>query len=137
MSGSETLLFLKLFGIVIGDQVPTDDDYWRLYIKLRELLDICLCKQTSPYQSLALKVLIAEFNMMYVEVTGDNLKPKFHHLVHYPSITEKTGPVALTSTQRFESKHKAVLQPAHACQSRKKYLSNSCNSTPIVYISSV
>ncbi|KAK3922334.1 Oocyte zinc finger protein [Frankliniella fusca] len=118
MSGSETLLFVKLLGIIIGDKVPHTDEYWKLYLKLRCLMDIALCKSLSPRQGHALRVLVDEFNSMYVAVTGDSLKPKFHHLVHYARVFEESGPLALTSTKTFERKHRSLLIPAHATESR-------------------
>ena len=78
MSGSETLLFVKLFGVLVGDLVPSNDPYWSLYIKLRQILDICLAKSISVSQVGILKVLVEEFNSMYLSITGDNLKPKMH-----------------------------------------------------------
>ncbi|KAK3911417.1 LOW QUALITY PROTEIN: Coiled-coil domain-containing protein 77, partial [Frankliniella fusca] len=118
MSGSETFLFVKLFGIIIGDKVPYDDSYWELYLKLCCLLDICLSKTLSSRQGPALRVLVGEFNSMYIEVTGDTLKPKMHHLIHYARVFEESGPVALTSTKTFERKHRSLLMPAHATESR-------------------
>ncbi|XP_034245521.1 uncharacterized protein LOC117647733 [Thrips palmi] len=119
MSGSETYLFVKLFGILVGDKIDHDDEYWKLYLKLRELLDVCLSKSLSFSQGVSLRVLVDEFNSMYIQVTGDTLKPKMHFLCHYGSTFEKSGPVSLTSTKRYESKHRALLIPAHATESRR------------------
>lgn len=47
MSGSETLLFTRMFGVLIGDKVPEDDPFWLLYLKLREILHIVLLKRVS------------------------------------------------------------------------------------------
>ncbi|XP_052128324.1 uncharacterized protein LOC127750511 [Frankliniella occidentalis] len=119
MSGSETLLFVKMFGILIGDKVPHEDEFWKLYLKLRELLDIVLSPSLSCHQSASFKVLVEEFNTMYTEVTNDTLKSKFHNLVHYPRILDESGPVSLTSTKHFERKHRSLTIPAHATQSRR------------------
>ncbi|KAK3924516.1 Cystathionine gamma-lyase [Frankliniella fusca] len=119
MSGSEMIMFVRLFGFLIGDKVPGDDDYWQLYLKMCLLLDVCSSKAFSSSESDSLRVLVCEFNTMYVQITKDNLKPKFHNLVHYPRICEESGPPALTSTKRFESKHRDVLIPAQATESRR------------------
>lgn len=119
MSGSETLLFVRLFGIIIGDKVPPADDFWVLYIKLCEVLDTCLSKSMSRNQGSPLRVLIHEFNSMYIKVTKDDLKPKNHNLGHYATAFEECGPMALSSTIRFESKHRTVLMPARATESRR------------------
>lgn len=119
MSGSETLLFVRLFGIIIGDKVPCDDPFWRLYVKLYDLMDVCQSKSFSNNQGSSLKVLVDEFNSLYVEVTNEALKPKFHNLVHYETALEESGPMTLTSTLRFERKHRSLLIPAHATTSRR------------------
>lgn len=120
MSGSETLLFVRMFGLLVGDRVPQEDPLWILYLKLRELLDKCMSKSLSTRTSVSLKVLVQEFNEMYLSTTNDTLKPKFHLQVHYPMIIDESGPVALTSSKRFESKHRSLLMPAHATESRKQ-----------------
>lgn len=119
MSGSETLLFVKLFGLLIGDKIPSDDLYWRLYLKLLELLDICMSKNLSSSTAVSLKVIVEEFNSMYVEITGDSLKAKMHMLNHYCSVFLKSGPFPGMSTKRYESKHRSLTIPAHATESRR------------------
>lgn len=118
MSGSETWMFVKMFGILVGDLVPSSDDYWKLYLKLVELLDICFDKNCS-YKSSSLRVIVREFCEMYVSVTGDTLKPKMHLLLHYGTVYDSSGPLSLMSTKRCESKHRDLLIPAHATESRR------------------
>lgn len=118
MSGSEILMFVKLFGLLISDKVPTYDPFWCLYLKLCQLLDLCLAKSLTVHPSGSFRVIVEEFNSMYVNITKDNLKPKFHNLIHYATVFEQSGPVSLTSTKRFESEHRTLLVPAHANESR-------------------
>ncbi|XP_052129681.1 uncharacterized protein LOC127750959 [Frankliniella occidentalis] len=119
MSGSETYMFVKMFGLLIGDKVPHDDPHWCLYLKLRKLMDICMSKAFNSSEVIALRVSVQEFNDLYMSVTGHGLRPKFHNLVHYPRILEESGPVALISTAKFESKHRKILAPARATESRR------------------
>lgn len=118
LSGSETLLFIKILGILVGDLVPSDDPYWMLYLKLRELLDICQSKSLSISQHVSLRVIVEEFNTMYVKVTGDTLKPKMHNFLHYARVLQCCGPIQLLSVARFEAKHRAITVPAHTTSSR-------------------
>jgi len=83
MSGSETLSFVRFLGILVGDRVPEYDSHWRLYLKLRQLLDEVLAKSLCKKKYITLKVLAEEFAAMYVSVTNDTLKPKMHFLLHY------------------------------------------------------
>lgn len=43
MSGSETLVFIKMFGLLVGHKVPVHDPHWLLYLKFLQILDECLC----------------------------------------------------------------------------------------------
>lgn len=58
MSGSETLLFVKLFGLIIGDLIPEDHSYYCLCLKLRQLLEICLAKSVSKQHPKILCVIV-------------------------------------------------------------------------------
>ncbi|XP_034234282.1 uncharacterized protein LOC117641236 [Thrips palmi] len=118
LSGSETLLFIKILGILIGDLVPPNDPYWKLYLKLRELLDICQSKSVSISQPKSLRVIVEEFNTMYVKITGDTLKPKMHNFLHYARVLENCGPIQSMAVARFEAKHKDITVPAHTTSSR-------------------
>lgn len=52
MSASEMMFFVRHFGLIIGDLVPEDDEVWRLYIVLTEILDIV----TAPYVRQQLRI---------------------------------------------------------------------------------
>lgn len=125
MSGSETLSFVRFFGLLIGDRVPEHDSHWRLYLKLRQLLDEVLAKSLCKKKAVTLKVLAEEFNAMYVSVTGDTLKPKMHFLVHYAMVFANSGILDQMSTKRYESKHRSLTIPARTTMSRVK-ISYTC-----------
>lgn len=118
MCGLETLLFVRLLGIVVGVQVPVGDKFWMLYMKLN-VLDTCLNKSLSIRQGAYLRVLGDEFNSMFIDVTGETLNPKMHNLVHYGRVFDESGPVPLTSTKRFDSKHRFLLISARATEYRR------------------
>ncbi|KAJ1521818.1 hypothetical protein ONE63_003453 [Megalurothrips usitatus] len=118
MNGCETILFVKFFALLVGDRVLHDDPYWKLYLKLRELMDICFSKVVHEISCITLETVVDELNKMYVAVTKDNLKPKFHFLVHYPRIVKECGPLEGMSTKRLESNHRSLAIPAKATTSR-------------------
>lgn len=119
MSGSEILTFVRFLGLLIGDRIPEHDPYWQLHLKLCQLLDICLAKSLSQKKAVTIKVLVEEFNSMYVSVTGDLLKPKMHFLLHYAMVLEKNGSFDIMSTKRYESKHRSLTIPGHSTMSRR------------------
>lgn len=40
MSASELFCFVRFFGQIIGDLVPTTSDIWQLYVILKKIIDI-------------------------------------------------------------------------------------------------
>lgn len=122
MSASEMLCFTKYLGLIIGDLVPLNSEIWNLYINLRQIIGILLDK-SFKYDDLNLcSTLITEHHELYMKLFNTNLKPKFHHMVHYPMIINKCGPLSLIWSMRFESKHKQLKDTAKSITSRK----NAC-----------
>lgn len=66
-----------------------------------------------------LKTLIYNHHELYLKLFNVNLKPKHHHLVHYPYIIQMSGPVSLFWSMRFEAKHKELKDTANSITSRK------------------
>ncbi|XP_050063305.1 uncharacterized protein LOC126552640 [Aphis gossypii] len=99
MSASEMSCFMKYFGLIIGDMVPVES----------ENEDIVL-----------LESLITEHHEIYLRLfRGTSLKPKHHHMVHYPLIIKNSGPLSLFWSMRFEAKHRELKETAHSTTSRK------------------
>lgn len=94
ISATQVLCFVKYFGLLIGDLVPENDSFWLLYKILRQILDIILAKSIHNNYSNILQVLVHEHHKLYLEITHDNLKPKYHILIHYPHFMKKAGPVS-------------------------------------------
>ncbi|XP_071056100.1 uncharacterized protein [Onthophagus taurus] len=105
MSASEMLSFTRYLGLMIGDLVPQNLDVWQLWIKLREIIDIVTCPVMRYEDINHLKISIEEHNMLHIKYFG-NLKPKHHHLVHYPTVAEMSGPLIHMWCMRSEQKHR-------------------------------
>lgn len=119
MSASEMLCFTKYLGLIIGDLVPETSELWHLYIVLKQILDIILCKWIRKPDIILLQSLIIEHHELYLKLFKKNLKPKHHHMVHYPFIIQNSGPLSLIWSMRFEAKHKELKETAHSITSRK------------------
>jgi len=91
MSATQTLCFVKYFGLLIGDLVPENDSFWLLYKLLKEIIVIVFAKNNHKNHPNILRVLINEHHKLYLQITNDNLKPKFHELVHYPNFMANVG----------------------------------------------
>jgi len=53
-----------------------------------------------------LKCLISEHHELYLKLFRIGLKPKYHHMVYYPLIMQKSGPLNIFSSIRYEAKYK-------------------------------
>jgi len=53
-----------------------------------------------------------------MSISKCTLKPKYHFLLHYGHLLLKNGPLILTSSIRFEAKHKTIKAMANAIPCR-------------------
>jgi len=118
MSASEMLCFIRYFGLIIGELVPLKTGVWYLYISLRKIVDLCCARTIQPECSVQLDALVAEHNRLYLKYSNSKLKPKHHILTHYGRLLLKNGPIILTSSIRFEAKHKVLKSIANSIPCR-------------------
>jgi len=118
MSSSEMLCLVRYFTLIVGELVPIETPVWKLYIALRKIVDICCARTIQPECSYLLNQIVAEHNRLYLLLSGSNLKPKFHILTHYGGLLIKNGPLILTSSIRFEAKHKVLKAYANSIPCR-------------------
>ena len=75
---------VSYFGVIVGDLIPEEDLAWELYLYLYEIIDLVLSCEISEDDITHLCQLIKSHNEIYVEISAEYLKPKFHFLTHYP-----------------------------------------------------
>lgn len=105
-SASEMLTLIRYFSLIAGFYIPLENKVWKLYIMLRQITDRLLSHRVFSDTNIQLRVIIAEFNQLYTELTKSPLQPKFHFLTHYPTMLMKFGPVRNMWAMRFEAKHR-------------------------------
>jgi len=127
LSASESWVFCRYFGLLVGDFVPIDEPSWDLYIMLRKVMDLLVSPSIDKERLALLRTLIAEFNELYLKFSKEPLKPKFHFLLHYPTVMEKFGPVIHFWSMRYEAKHRVSKLYARASFNRR----NICKSLAI------
>lgn len=105
-NGHENWTLLRLLPIIIGDEVPENDDAWSLILELKDIVEI-LASSTFTNESICyLEAKIFEHWTLLKELSPDvKLKPKHHFLEHYPHLIRCFGPVVDFWTIRFEAKH--------------------------------
>jgi hypothetical protein len=123
MSASECHRLVRYFSLMIGHLVDevhnrrigghrkvlssTNYEYYELYLLLRKIMDIILTEQVYPQLAEVLAIYIKDFNELFIKLSKSTLKPKFHHLIHYPRMMLRLGPIGHISSMRYESKHRA------------------------------
>lgn len=119
MTASEMRTFVRIFAILVGDLIPDNDPVWKFYLILRDIIDILLCRQMQKEIVKIFKKKITEHHHLYVFLFHDTLKPKHHHMIHYPSIVPQSGVLINLACDRFEANHQPAVQDAKATNSRK------------------
>jgi len=66
MNATQTLCFVKYFGLLVGDLVPENDSFWLLYRLLREIIDIVFAKNNHKNHPNILRALINEHHKLYL-----------------------------------------------------------------------
>jgi len=113
MSASEMSCFMRYLSLMIGDLIPRDLKIWQLYTILRQTADIVFSKTIKLKDINLLKVLISEHHELYMQAFNTHLKPKHHHMIYYPMVIQKSGPLSMMWSMRFEAKHKQFKDAAN------------------------
>lgn len=128
MSSSECSHFLAYFGLLVGHKLPHFDmeeenltnsqEAYKLYFLLCKCVEVIMARHVSEGMAAILQGYVSDMNALYLKLSHTPLQPKFHHLVHYPSMLLKFGPVCHLWSMRFEAKHKVGKKAARASASR-------------------
>jgi len=122
MSASKISYFMGYLSPIVGGLVPEDSKCWQVYTILRQIVDIVFSKTIKFKDINFLKVLISEHHELFMQVFNTHLKLKHHHIIHYPMIIQKSGPLSRIWSMRFEAKHKQFKDAANSTSSRKNVL---------------
>ena len=69
MSAVESLFFTRYFGVMVGGIIlESDNQYWRLYKKLKSLIHFLTAPSLACSHILQIDSLITEFNDMYIQL---------------------------------------------------------------------
>ena len=121
----ENWSLLRMLPLLVGAQIPEGDPAWELILYLKDIVEISFSPVLSDSAIGFLDVIIKEHKLLLRETFPQFiLKPKHHFIEHYPHLITCFGPLALTSTLRFESKHsflkkalKQLMNYKNICQS--------------------
>ena len=108
VSASESWCLFRLLPFIIGDVVAEDNYAWKMYMLLADIFDIIMAPEQEVNDISYLQMLIPEFLSSFAAHSPDLFKPKFHFLVHYPTLMKKFGPLRHLWCMRFESFHRKI-----------------------------
>lgn len=112
MSAREMMNFVHFFPLTIADLIPNTDRVWIFFTLFLKIIDVCMISKYCVE-------LIEQHHRMYMEIFQENLKPKHHFMVHYPSAILNSGPLKHVWSFRFEAKHKNFKNYCRNITSRK------------------
>ena len=70
-------------GILIRDLVPDDDDFWALFMKLMDIVDILFSPKVTEDLCAYLAVLISEHHEEFKQLyPNESIIPKMHFMIH-------------------------------------------------------
>ena len=110
-SASESLCLTRYLTLMIGDLVPAENQYWKLYLCLRQIVGVLTSPQLNRGQIENLRIRIQKHNRLYFKLFG-KLKPKMHIWLHYPRIMLLNGPVVHFSTLKYERENRKLKEVA-------------------------
>ena len=102
---AQTWLLARILPLLIASSIPEDDDHWQCYLKLLNIIDICLSPIATTDVCGLLKVLIEEHHTAFKALYPNwSITPKMHYMIHYPEQILALGPLIRAWTMRLEAK---------------------------------
>ena len=117
----------RVLPLIVGDYVPEDDQYWKNYLQLMQIVDILFSPTTTNEQVSYLRALIHDHHEVFCKLyPGHSVIPKMNFMVHTPrllfqyvhvllmcsvykivhaSFLTSYGPLVHHWTMRYEAKH--------------------------------
>lgn len=121
MSASEMLCLVRYFGFIVGDLVKANDKHWQLFKHLRQIIDILTSPRVVRSDASRLRDSVKDMIKLYLQL-GGKIKPKFHHLIHYPRILLDNGPIMNFWSMRYESLHRLLKAAALSSSNTRNLL---------------
>ena len=84
---SQMWLLGRILPLVIGDYVPEDDEHWRLYLQMMDIVDILFAPSTSDDYAAYVATLISDHHHDFCRLyLHSSILPKMHFMVHMPRL---------------------------------------------------
>ena len=115
----ENWCLVRMFSLLVFGLIRnTKDKVWKLYLSLKEIVELVCSQKISHRQILYLDVICKDYvDRRKKHFPSFSLKPKHHFLIHYAELTIKFGPLMRLWTLRMQSKHLYFKRCARAVKS--------------------
>lgn len=71
--------------LVIGEYVPENDEHWRLYLQMMDIVDVLFAPSTSDDYAAYVTTLISDHHHDFCRLYPlSSIIPKMHFMVHMP-----------------------------------------------------
>ncbi|XP_064470269.1 uncharacterized protein LOC135385020 [Ornithodoros turicata] len=105
-SASQKFCLFRNIALYVGEFIPQENRFWRLYTMFREVVDLIMCRDLPldhvPYLHRRIEFFRQEFQTLFPDV---RVPCKMHYILHYPTYIYKYGPLIQLWSMRFEGKH--------------------------------
>lgn len=107
LNAIQTFCLIRNVPLIFGDVVPEGNAHWRLLLLLLQIVNLVFSPVITEGMTVCLKHLIIDHHKLFKELyPHQNLIPKQHFLIHYPSAIRKIGPLIHFWGMRCEAKHR-------------------------------
>lgn len=137
MTAREMMLFVHYFPLIFGEIMPVGDDVWNFILSLVELVDIVLLPSFDEEMLNVLEKQITYHHSMYIKTFNNNLKPKYHILLHYVQTIKNIGPPRYTWSFRFEAAHQIFKKYCRTITSRRNICLTLCKKANTIFINNL
>lgn len=87
---SQMWLLVRILPLIIGEYVPENDERWRLYLDVMNIVDILFAPNTTTDHPAYLATLINDHHDDFFELyPQSSIIPKMHFMVHIPRMMIK------------------------------------------------
>lgn len=87
-TAAQMWLLGRLLPMMVGDQVPTGDEYWLSFLDVLHITDLLLAPELTEDDSAHLATLIADHHQLFKQLYPHaSITPKMHYLIHMPRLT--------------------------------------------------
>lgn len=89
MSTSKMLCLVRYYSLMVGELFSYESSFWKLYLLLRKIVDLCCAKQIQCDSYILLDSLIFEHNRFYLISSKNNLTKNINIVFIHQKIEDK------------------------------------------------